>query len=93
MASILDTEGGFGLNEEALCVYADIDRLLGKAGLSDGEEVVVSWVMKGYGLSDIAEHYGKTRQIFEILFKRAVKKIVRANNREWEECTGGTLED
>lgn len=76
-----------------ICVYADIDRLLGKAGLSDGEMVIVGWVMKGYSLTDIAEHYGKTRQNFEILFKRAVKKIVKANNKEWEECTGATLED
>lgn len=76
-----------------LCIYADIDRLVGKAGLSDGEALVVSWVMQGYAIADIADHYGKTRQSFEILFKRAVKKIVRANNWEWEECTGGTLDD
>lgn len=49
--------------------------------------------MKGYGLADIADHYGKTRQIFEILFKRAVKKIVRRNNADWENWSGGRLDD
>lgn len=61
--------------------------------MSDWEEIVVGWVMRGYTIVDIAEHYGKTRQSFETLFKRAVKKVVRANNREWEECTGGRIDD
>lgn len=54
---------------------------------------MVKRAMEGYGIADIAEHYGKTRQTFEILFKRAVKKIVRCNNADWEEVTGGRLDD
>ena len=50
-------------------------------------------MMKGYALADIAEHYGKTRQTFEILFKRAVRKIVKTNNADWEEATGGRIDD
>lgn len=49
--------------------------------------------MKGYSLADIAEHYGKARQSFDILLKRAVKKIVRRNNADWEECVGGRIDD
>lgn len=90
---ILGSEGGFALNEDALCVYADLDSLIERAGLSDQERMTVNLVMKGYLLADIAEHYGKTRQTFETLLKRAVKKIVKRNNADWEACTGGRLDD
>lgn len=90
---ILGSEGGFALNEDALCVYADLDSLIERAGLSDGERTAVQYVMRGYTLADIAEHFGKTRQIFEIFFNRAVKKIVKRNNADWEDCTGGRLDD
>ena len=42
---------------------------------------------------DIAEYFGKTRQTFEVIFKRAVRKIVKRNNADWEEYTGGRLDD
>lgn len=50
-------------------------------------------MMLGYGLADIADHYGKTRQNYEILFRRAVKKIVRRNNADWEAWSGGRFDD
>lgn len=83
----------FALNEDALCIYADLDRLIGKADLSPLEQKTVEWVMYGYSIRDIADNFGKSRQLYEILLKRAVKKIVKENNREWEECTGGVLDD
>lgn len=49
--------------------------------------------MKGYSLSDIAEHYGKTRQTLEIFFARAVKKIVKQNNADWEKTHHAVLDD
>lgn len=76
-----------------ICIYADLDSLIERAGLSDAERVTVGYMMQGYGLSDIAAHFGKTRQSLEILFKRAVKKIVRQNNKDWEACTGARLDD
>ena len=88
---VLTKDGVFALNEDVLCIYADLDSLIERCGLSDNERLTVSLLMKGYILSDIADHYGKSRQNMEILFKRAIKKIVRRNNEDWEECTGGKL--
>ena len=90
---VLTTEGVFALNEDILCVYADLDSLIERAGLSESERLTVDLLMKGYILSDIAEHYGKSRQNFDILLRRAVKKIVKRNNADWEECTGGRIDD
>lgn len=57
------------------------------------ERDTVRFLMKGYTLPDIAEHFGKTRQTFEVIFKRAVRKIVKRNNADWEEWTGGRIDD
>ena len=83
----------FALNEDILCIYADLDSLIERSGLSDQEQLTVNLLMKGYALYDIAEHYGKSRQNFDILFRRAVKKIVKRNNADWEEYTGGRIDD
>lgn len=83
----------FALNEDVICIYAYLDSLIARAGLSKQEGVTVEWLMRGYMLSDIAEHYGKTRQSFEILMKRAVRKIVKRNNADWEAHTGGRIDD
>ena len=68
-----------------ICVYADLDSLLERCELSEWERKTIDLLMQGYTLIDIAEHFGKTRQNFEILLKRAVKKAVRRNNEDWEE--------
>ena len=90
---ILDTDGVFSLNEDVLCIYADLDSLIDRSGLSDLEKLTVDLLMKGYSLKDIADHYGKRRQTFEILLKRAVNKIVKQNNADWEAWSGGRLDD
>ncbi len=90
---MLTTDGVFALNEDVLCVYADLDRLIGKADLSPLEQKTVEFLMYGYSIPDIADNFGKSRQLYEILLKRAVKKIVKANNTEWEEYTGGRIDD
>lgn len=92
-AHVLTTDGVFALNEDVLCIYADLDSLIERCGLSDQERLTVDLLMKGYIISDIAEYYGKSRQNFEILEKRAIKKIVKQNNADWEECTGARLDD
>lgn len=90
---MLVSDGVFALNEDALCIYADLDRLIEKANLSPLERKTVEFVMYGYSIKDIAENFGKSRQLYNILLKRAVKKIVRENNLEWESWSGGRIDD
>lgn len=89
----MTTDGVFALNEDALCIYADLDSLIERAELSPMERQTVDCLMYGYSIPDIADHFGKTRQLYEIMFKRAVKKIVKRNNADWESWTGGRLDD
>lgn len=74
-------------------MYADLDRLIEKADLSPLERKTIDFLMYGYTIKDIADNYGKSRQLYSILLKRAAKKIVNANNAEWEEWSGGRLDD
>ena len=67
--------------------------MIDHAELSPLERKTVEFMMYGYTIKDIADNFGKSRQLYEILLKRAVRKIVKENNREWEEYTGGVLDD
>ena len=90
---MLTTDGVFALNEDILCIYADLDSLIERTDLSPMEHDTVKYLMQGYALSDIAYHLGKTRQTCDTLFKRAVRKIVKQNNADWESWTGGRIDD
>lgn len=57
------------------------------------EREIIMYLMKGYSLPDIAYHFGKTRGTCDTLFKRAIKKIVKRNDKDWEEWTGGRIDD
>lgn len=92
-SGILSTDGVFALNEDVLCIYADLDSLIERAGLSEQERLTVDLLMQGYTLPDIADHYGKSRQNFELFLKKACKKIVKRNNADWEEYTGARIDD
>lgn len=80
----LSSNGAFPFSEPVLCVYADIDTLIETAPLTKDERKIVHQVMRGYGFSDIAEHYGVTRQTVHILFRHAVTKLCRENDARWE---------
>jgi len=69
-----------------LCTYIDLDRLIETAGLSEGEMQIVQYLMQGYAISDIAEYTTRARQTCDEMFSRAVDKIVRKNNANWEAC-------
>lgn len=83
----------FSINEDIICIYTDLDALIDRTDLSPTERETINYLMRGYSLPDIAYHFGKSRQTFEILFKRAVKKIVKRNDKDWEEWTGGRIDD
>ena len=87
------TDGVFALNEDVICIYAYLDSLIERTDLSPMEADTVKFLMKGYTLPDIADHFGKARQTYEVIFRRAVRKIVKRNNADWEEYTGGRIDD
>lgn len=42
--------------------------------------------MQGWSSIDIGEYFGVSRQAVHAHFVKAVRRIVEANKRRWEEC-------
>lgn len=89
----ISTDGVFALSEDIICTYVDLDSLIARTDMSPLERETIKYLMQGYSLPDIADKYCKSRQQFEILFKRAVSKIVKTNNADWEKWSGGRIDD
>lgn len=80
----METSGIFLFSEPILCVYVDLENLIEQCKLTAEERRVVKYLMLGYSAADIGERLGKTRQTIDVHFKRAVEKICKKNNENWE---------
>lgn len=71
------------MNEPVLCTYIDLDRLIGRCGLTEQQRLIVRLLMRGYSFEDIAELKEITDQSVRVQFRRAVYKIIKQNERDW----------
>lgn len=69
--------------EPIICTYIDLEALITSCNFSAREHQIIEDLMYGYTSSDIANRLGITRQTVDVIFKRAVKKIVEANDKHW----------
>lgn len=69
-----------------LVTYIDLDRLIEAADLTGAERRIVGYLMDGYSIPDIAQRYGKVRQVIDRVLDNAVAKICEADRRCWEAC-------
>ena len=82
------SNGVFPFSEPVLCAYIDLDMLIAEAGLTKAESKIVNWLMQGYGVKDIADHYGTTSKHVLLLLKSASEKISDKNNERGIKCWG-----
>lgn len=73
-SDLYSTSGVFLFSEPIICTYVDLENLIHTCGLSPMEMYTVNHMMLGYTLADMADQFGKTRQSFDVYFKRAVQK-------------------
>lgn len=59
--------------------------MIGLCHFSAREESVIADLMYGYTSADIAQKLGIARQSVDVMFKRAVSKIVEANGQNWHD--------
>lgn len=88
-AGLFMTDGINLGGEPIICTYIDLERLISSCDFSSRENQVLNDLMYGHTSADIAERIGVTRQTVDVMFKRAVKKIVDENNRIWDKTYGG----
>lgn len=82
-ASIFMTDGINLGGEPIICTYIDLESLIDGCSFSSRERQILDDLMYGYTSQDIADRLAITRQSVDIMFKRAVKKIVEENSRRW----------
>ena len=82
-ASIFGTDGVNLGGEPIICTYIDLESLVDACGFSQKEREILDDLMYGYTSQDIADRMSVARQTVDVIFKRAIKKIVDENNRRW----------
>lgn len=82
--SILSANGSIAFVDNVINTYMDLDALIESAGLSPAQHKVVKKLMAGWTSADIAEQANVLPQTINIHLKRAVEKIVEANEQRWE---------
>lgn len=82
-AGIFMTDGINLGGEPIICTYIDLEAMIASCNFSVREHQIIEDLMYGYTSADIAGRLGIARQTVDVIFKRAVKKIVEANDRRW----------
>ena len=77
-------QGAAPMSEPITVTYLDLDHLIATASLTDSQHRTIELLMRGWSEKDIAEQAGCSREGVVMLFRRAVKKIVRQNNADWK---------
>lgn len=80
---ILSSNGSLDFVDNIINTYIDLDRLINDAGLSDSQMRVIKKMMMGWTSADIAEAFNVQPQTIDVHLRRAVEKIVEANNKRW----------
>ena len=84
MTDRLASNGVFQFSEPVLVTYIDLDRLIQMADLTKTEMRIVYFLMDGYSIPDIAQRYGKVRQVIDRVLNAAVQKICETEQRIWK---------
>lgn len=71
-------------NEDAMCTYIDLDDLIDECGFARQQSHILRELMKGYGVSDIADDLGIKPQTVNSAIADAVHRIVEKNNSRWQ---------
>lgn len=73
------------LFEPTLSTYIDLDLLIDTCGLSVQQQKIVSQLMNGYGMTDVAGCLNITHQAAKVQYQRALQKIASRNEQKWLE--------
>lgn len=86
--SLLEAQGGFGIMEDILCTYMDLDRLIDACEFDETQMNVIKAVMDGYSTRDIDDMRGWTSGRANNMLQAMTRRIMRENDRRWKQCYG-----
>lgn len=80
----LVSQGIAPFSEPITVTYLDLDKLIDTCGLTRAERTVINTIMFGYSFNDVADSKNTSVQAVNQLFNRAVDKVVKRNNLDWQ---------
>ena len=73
----------FEFNQELICLYASIDKLLSRITLKEKDSKFLNLIFEGNTIPDVIEYHDYPRKTAYRTLDRIVDKIVEANNADW----------
>jgi transposase-like protein len=73
----------FSVDEEILCIYMDLERLIKKCNFNKKQLDIINLYFKGYATSDICDVLGYKESSVDRMMETIAKKIVEQNNIEY----------
>lgn len=78
-----DAKAG-GMNEELICLYADLDRMIERCSFTKRQKEVLDLYMVGYNEQDISEVLNIRPDVVEGIIHSICKKIKHENDLAWK---------
>ena len=83
--SMIDNEVDAGsINEELVCLYADLDRVIKCCSFTKRQKEILDLYMTGYNEQDIAEELNLRMDIVEGIIRSICRKIKKENDLAWK---------
>lgn len=75
----------FEFNQELICLYVSLDKLVEKIDLNEKEQKILELIFKGDTIADIIKYNGYPRKTAYRILNKLVEKITKENNKDWKE--------
>lgn len=72
------------MNQELICVFVDLDRLIHKVKLSKKQLFIISKLMQGYSEEEVAESLNNEVSTINRTLDTISRKIKKINDNEWK---------
>jgi DNA-binding CsgD family transcriptional regulator len=73
-----------GINEELVCLYADLDRMIERCNFTKRQKEILDLYMMGYNEQDISEELNLRPDVVEGIIRSICRKIKRENDLAWK---------
>jgi len=72
------------INEELICLYVDLDRMIGRCNFTKRQKEVLDLYMTGYNEQDISEELNLRMDVVEGIIRSICRKIKKENDLAWK---------
>lgn len=71
------------VKQELICLYADLDTLILKSGLTEGQKALLEMLRCGFVMQDIVDYRGIELRVLNRELNKICRRIVEYHNTQW----------